>query len=263
MTNPAEPQTAGPRFAVGTGGAGKFFSDSWNVIEIKVLQWVRGWYWYLMGALVFPVTMFYWSRALATDDPEAVRRIMTGAVVFGITLMTSNMTAQQLIQDRFQGRLQLMITMPMSKAAYALGVIVFSVAIASFTVALLMAFALIAGVDFVLGWSFFVIVAPTIFSLAGLTLFIASYAPSAEVGSLMANLLGIVFVMISPVFFPIERAPLFMQWLGVVSPFRYAADGIMKSFSGQSDIWVELLAVSAFALVTMALGIWRMRWRES
>ena len=54
-----------------------------------------------------------------------------------------------------------------------------------------------------------------------------------------------------------------MQWFGWVSPFRYAADGLMKSFSGRTDIWGEFTIIVAFAIVTMALGLWRMRWRES
>ena len=53
-----------------------------------------------------------------------------------------------------------------------------------------------------------------------------------------------------------------MRWLGWVSPFRYAADGIMKSISGQIDIWSEFAVLAAFAVMLMTVGIWRMRWRE-
>ena len=99
-------------------------------------------------------------------------------------------------------------------------------------------------------------------AMSGLTLFIVSYAPSAEVGGIMSNLLGILMAFISPVYFSMEQAPYLMRLFGWVSPLRYAADGLMKTFSGQTDVWTELMVLSGFAIATMVLGIWRLRWRE-
>ena len=53
-----------------------------------------------------------------------------------------------------------------------------------------------------------------------------------------------------------------MRMIGQVSPLRYAADGMMKSLSGQTDVWVELAVLSGFAAVSMGLGLWKLRWRE-
>ena len=109
-----------------TEGAAKFLSDTLTIFQMKLFLARQGWQWYVMGALIFPMGMFFWSRALAPDDPEAVRRLMTGTIVFGVSLMTANSLADQLVQDRFQGRLKLLITMPMSKASYAIGVLIFA-----------------------------------------------------------------------------------------------------------------------------------------
>ena len=78
----------------------------------------------------------------------------------------------------------------------------------------------------------------------------------------MTNLAGILPVMLSPVFFTMDQAPLVLKGLGSISPMRYAADGFSKSLSGQTDIWVEFGVLAGFALVTMTLGIWKLRWRE-
>ena len=246
-----------------TGRTAKFLSDVWTILEMKILLMRRGWYWYLLSSLVFPVGMFYWARGIAPDDPEAVRRVMSGAIIFGTSLGTVGTLAQQMIQDRFQGKLKLMVTMPMSKSAYAIGVLSFASMLAAATVTVLLVFAWIANVDFTLNWAFFPLAAMLLLSMAGLPLFIVSYAPSAEAGAIMTNLLGILPFMVSPVFFTMEQAPLVLKWIGWVSPVRYAADGIAKSFSGQTDIWVELAVLSGFALTTMALGLWKLRWRES
>ena len=248
-----------------TAGSAKFLKDAASVFEIKYLMFLRGWYWYLIGTLVFPVGMFYFARALAPDSPEAIRRAMVGTIVFGATMMTTNMLAQSLIQDRFQGRLKLIITMPVSKTAYASGVLAFASMLTASTIAMLLAVAVavVVGVDFHITWGFLPIVVAVLLTMSGLTLFIVSYAPSAEVGGIMSNLMGILMAFISPVYFSMEQAPFLMRMFGWVSPLRYAADGMMKTFSGKSDIWVELTILVLFAVATMSLGMWRLPWRES
>ncbi|MCL0028570.1 hypothetical protein M1N23_00280 [Dehalococcoidia bacterium] len=54
-----------------------------------------------------------------------------------------------------------------------------------------------------------------------------------------------------------------MRLFGWVSPLRYAADGMMKTLSGETDVIVELAILSAFATVSLSLGIWKFRWREN
>jgi len=240
----------------------KFLRDVWSVLELKFLFLKGGWGWYLIRPLVFPLGMYYFLRTVVPDEPEAIRRVMTGAMVFGVSLMMANMLAQLMIQDRFLGRLKLLITMPVSKAAYAVGILIFASSQAVPIVALLLLFAWLAGVDMALTWTFFPMIALVLFSLAGPTLMIASYAPSAEVGGIMANLFGIVLVMMSPVFFTVEQAPLLLKWVSWVSPMRYGADGIMKSLSGRTDVSVELSVLAGIAVATMALGLWKLRWRE-
>ena len=78
----------------------------------------------------------------------------------------------------------------------------------------------------------------------------------------MTNLLGILPVMISPVFFTMDQAPLVLKWLGWVSPMRYAADGITKSLFRQTDVWIEFAVLAGFAFVVTSLGVWKLRWRE-
>ncbi len=245
-----------------SGGIAKFLRDMLSILQMKLFYMRQTWLWYLMGALIFPLGMFYWSRALAPDDPEAVRRLMTGTIVFGVALMSANSLSDQLVQDRFQGRLKLLITMPMSKASYAIGVLIFASFQSAAIVALLLTLGFAAGVDFDPTLAFFPIIVPMLLTMAGLTLFLSSLAPSAEVGGIINGMVGIMPVMLSPVFFTMEQAPLLLRWLGWVSPFRYAADGIMKSLSGRTDIWLEFAVLAGFAAATMAVGFWRMRWRE-
>ena len=261
---PAPPEAAvADRVAANLSyGPTKLFRDTWSVFEIKMLLLTRGWYLHLIRPLVFPLALFFWLRVVAPDDPEIVRRILTGAVIFGFALTTVNMLAQQLILDRFSGRLKLMINMPMSKGAYAAGTLCFAVVQAIPMVFILLALGGTVGVNLQLSWVFFPMLLPIVLTMGGFTFMIASYAPSQEAGGILANLFGIVLVMVSPVFFSMDGAPLLLRLLGWASPMRYAADGIMKSLSGQSDVLLEFTILSAFSVVALTLGVWKLRWRD-
>jgi hypothetical protein len=234
-----------------------------SIFEIKFIMFARSWYWYIMGVLVFPLGMYYFASALAPDTLTAIRRAMVGSIVFGATMLTTNMLAQSVMQDRFQGRLKLIITMPVSRFAYAGGVLLFGFMLSGSTVVVLLAFAFATGVDITLSWPFLPIVIAVLLSMSGLTLFIVSYAPNPEVGGLMSNLLGVLMALISPVYYSMEQAPGLMKAFGWISPLRYATDGMMKTLSGQGDVIVELVVLSGFAVALLGLGLWNFRWRES
>ncbi len=259
LTNLPAPPVAG---IPNTRRPAKFLRDVNSILEMKLLLMRRGWYWYLMGSLVFPIAMFYWATGMAPDDPEVLRRVMVGAMVFAVSMSTIGTLAQQMLQDKFQGRLKLLITMPVSKGAYAFGVLAFASLLAAGTVAVLLLFGWVAGVELSPTWAFLPIAIAALLSMAGLPLLIVSYAPSAEAGGVMTNLVGILPVMVTPVFFTMDQAPLVLKGLGWVSPLRYAADGLTKSLSGNTDIWVEFGVLAAFAAVTIGLGLWKLQWRE-
>ena len=240
----------------------KFLRDVLTIVEMKVLFLVRGWYWFAIRPLVFPLGVLFWLQVMVPDDPEVGQRLLSGSVVFGMSLSTANMLAQLILQDRFLGRMKLFITMPMSKASYAVGVLAFAAVQASPVVLVLLAFAPVVDVDLDLTWAFPPLIVITLLGVSGIALMISSYAPSPEVGGIMSNLFGVVLVMVSPVFFTMDQAPVALKILGWVSPMRYAADGLNKSISGQTDVWLELLILAAFATVTMALGYRHLRWRE-
>ena len=263
MARQAEVATGAVRVPTLYGGRLKLLLDAVTILEMRLLAIKREWHWYLMGALVFPMSMFYWSRALGSDDPEVIRRLMIGAMIFGVSIQTVSGVGQSMIASRFQGKLKLLITMPMSKVSYALGEMAWVGIQTVVIVALILTIGRIVGVDYTVSWTFFPLVLAMVLTMAGLTLFITSYAPSMETGSIMTNLFGVLLVMVSPVFFTMERAPLLLRWLGHVSPLRYAADGIMESFSGGTDVWSEMAILVGFATFTLSVGLWKLRWRES
>jgi len=240
----------------------KYLNDVFTIVEMKILFMIRGWYWYALRPLVFPVGVLFWLKVMVPDDLETNTRIMAGAIVFGISLSTANMLSQQILQDRFLGRLKLLVTMPISKSAYATGILLFSTVQAVPIIIILLIFSNTVDVDLSLAWPFFPLILVTLLSVSGIGLFISSIAPTLEIGGIMSNLFGVVLVMISPVFFTMDQAPLALKVIGWASPMRYAADGITKTISGNNDVWVELLVLVGFAVASMAIGLRKLSWQE-
>ena len=245
-----------------TGGVGKFVSDTVSVFEINFLPVVKHWYLILLMALGFPIPWFYVTRSIAPDDPDILRRLLAGTIVFGVTFSIGMLVGQNVVAQRFMGNLRLLITMPVSKGAYVLGSLAYSSISGTITVVALLGFGLAAGVDIDVAWGLAPCLVLSVLTMAGLALFVVSFAPSLTAGNLITSLLSLALAAVSPVYFTMEQAPLLLRLLGYVSPLRYAADGISKSVSGRGDVWTELAVLGAFAVVTMSLGLWRLPWRE-
>ena len=245
-----------------TTGPVKLLGDVSTIVGIKTRISAKSWHWLIIGALVFPLPLFYMLNAYVGDDPAATIRIIAGTLVFSVSFSTANQTAQQLLAERFTGNLKLMITAPVSKLAYVAGTLLHSSMIGAGSVVAILVFALASGIDIDPTWTFLPVVVLAVLFLAGLTLFITSFASSLMVGSMLANIAGIILAMVSPVFFTMEQAPLLLRWLGYVSPLRYAADGLSSSLTGRTDVAVEIAVLAASTLGAMVLGLWRLPWRE-
>ena len=245
-----------------THGLLKFAGDVFTVAETKLIAIRRSWYWFVLTALAVPLPIFYLVYSIAPDDREVVRRIMAGTLVFGASLTTGVIVGQGFANERFMGTLKMVVTMPVSKTAYVLGSLFYSSLTGALTAAVLLLFALIANVEMEIAWTLLPSIVLAALCIAGLTLFVVSFAPSIQVANIMTVLLGMVLAIISPVYFTMDQAPLVQRWLGFVSPLRYAADAIDASLSGRSDVLVELAVLSACAIAAMSLGLWKLPWRE-
>ena len=262
MRHRAEPDDTPLATDLRAGGAIKLLGDISTVVGIKTRVTAKDWLWLIIGALFFPLPLFYMLNAYVGDDPEALIRVISGTLVFSVSFSTANQIAQQIMAERFNGNLKLMITAPVSKFAYVTGTLMHSSMVGAASVVAILVFALASGIDIAPTWTFLPVIVLSVLFLSGVALFITGLSPSFTVGNMMANIVGIILAMVSPVFFTMEQAPLLLRWLGYVSPLRYAADGLSASLTGRTDVEVEVAVLMVSALVAMVLGLWRLPWRE-
>jgi ABC-type multidrug transport system permease subunit len=102
----------------------------------------------------------------------------------------------------------------------------------------------------------------TALSTAGMSVIIATRAPGLEAGSMLSNVFGILIVLLSPIYYPVERLPEWLQWLARLSPFTHAGEAVNRILSGEGGFMPSAAALLVITVVTATVGIAGLRWQE-
>ncbi len=239
----------------------RWLLDTYVVGVIEFQRFIREWPAFLITSLIAAATFFLF-RLVMNPPPEVEIRILAGAMVFGVGMQSINTTGQIMVSERFEGQMKLFRTSPISQGSYVVGVTIFAAITAALTAVVVMGLGAAAGVDFHLSPILAPLILMTGVALTGFAVLIATYARTAQTGMMLTNTVGIVVVFVSPIFYPIERLPEVLQWLARLSPFTYAGQAFTEVLSGGSSILVQVSILLGVMVVTNALGIAKMRWRE-
>jgi len=241
----------------------KCVRDVLVIAELQLLRTSRPFWGFLSGAVVFPLPMLFFARYLLGDVGELGPRLIAGSIVFSVGLNAVSSLAQVLTMDRFTYRLTLLRGCPVHPYAYAAGMILASVCHAVVNTAVLLLCAPLFGIGIHLSpWVLPIVILTTV-SLAGIALVIGTWSPSWEVGNSLAQVVGIFIVLLSPIYFPVSRLPTWLQTAAHLSPYTYAANALDGILSGRGGFQGDAAILAAITAVALAVGLSRMRWRES
>lgn len=170
-----------------------------------------------------------------------------------------------LVNEKKQGAIQRIATMPISRSQLLAGKILgrFSLGIVQYMV--VFAVGIIAGVDFGNDLLALLLIMVT-FSLAStaLSFAIGGRLTSEQQAAGLANLLGLTLAPLGGAWWPLDVVPKFMRVIGHMSPIAWAMDGfteLMFRGGGLSDITLSLGVLIAMALVFFAFGIRRFSYQ--
>lgn len=243
----------------------KFASDALVIFEIETLKARAWWPFYLLSIIMFPIGTLYFAKALIPPGAESLvgTRLMTGSLVFALGLMTVNNLAQIMLWERFNQTLKLVITSPVHPLSYASGIVMFALVQGMITAAVVLSFAPIVDIEIALSWWLIPVLMLTSLSLTGLGVIIATWSPTQEMGNILANMIGILITLLSPVYFPIERLPHWLRWVVRFSPYTHAGEAVDRILSGRTDFGREVLYLALITGAALAVGVAGLRWREN
>jgi ABC-type multidrug transport system permease subunit len=240
----------------------KFFADARTIAEVHLLMIWRNLTIYLVIFTLFPLSFLFFAKYLTPPGFPVGSRVITGSIVFSLGLTVVNELAQTLLNERFNLHLKLVMVSPIHKASYALGIISSGVVRGVLSSFIILLFAPLFGVHIHLSLWLVPLAFLCALSLTGIALVIGTWAPSAQTGNLLANSIGILVVLFSPLYYPVSRLPDWLQWPARLSPYTHAANAIDAVLSGSGGFYGEMSVLAAITAAALAVGLWGMRWRD-
>jgi len=228
---------------------------------MEVKRFLKDWEGFIFNSLISSAT-FIMFRLIMLPPPEVEVQILAGAVVFAVGIQSVNVTGGLMVSERFEGQMTLFRTSPMSPGSYVAGVTTASALTAMLTAAVVLGVAAAVGARYHLSPLLLPLVVMTALALPGLAVLIATHVRTAQAGYMLCSTVGILVTLVSPVFYPIERLPEWVQWVARISPFTHAGQAFREVLTGGSSVLVPVLVLLVFMVLTNVLGIARMRWRE-
>jgi ABC-2 type transport system permease protein len=186
--------------------------------------------------VLLAVGVIYGLALLIPDiDPETALYLATGAPTLSLLVLGLNIVPQEVTQARLTGRFDYARALPVPRLAPLAATVVFWLLVQlPGTVLALFVATLRFDVGLEVGWT----VVPAI-ALVALTGAAVGYALAVtlapQVTSIVTAFLSIIILLFSPLNYPAERLPEFMQVVHRLLPIQYMADVVRGSLTGHYD----------------------------
>jgi ABC-2 type transport system permease protein len=194
--------------------------------------------------------------------------VIFGSIISGVTV----------VFDREFGFLKEVLVAPISRTAVAVGKAFGGATIATAQGILMLAFIPWADVEMSVANGFMLVGLMLVLALAltSLGLLLGSRIKSMEAFQAVMNLLMFPLVFISPVMFPVEQLPRWLEILVKLNPVSYGVDAVRQAVMGvevsapfgiylfeyRMSIGLDVAVVALFGVIMLALAIHSFRTQE-
>jgi ABC-2 type transport system permease protein len=176
---------------------------------------------------------------------------------------TTAIVARSILAEREQGTLPRILAAPVPRAAVILGksASAFVLGIVSFVV-MFAFFGLVRDVSWGDPLTLAVLTVVTVLAIMGLMTLVQTAAKSQQGADALSSVMTMALALLGGSFFPIFQMPPLMRTASLATPNGWALRGYTDiAYDGATlgDLGPHLLAIGAFAVITLSLGIWRSR----
>jgi ABC-2 type transport system permease protein len=241
----------------------KVLLDTGVITRIYYLQFRHQITRFLFFGFLIPAGVYYIANASTGRNPTLQLRFFTASMLLSFSMLTIMWLGTIIVEDRFYGRLKLLITTPISRTSYVLGVLGYDYMLGLMTgcgfILVSYLFAIEVQLNLV---DAIILVLLTLSSFTGISIIVSQHAKSLQAGTVLADSTSICLIFFAPVFYSIEELPKAMQYVASLFPTTYAADGMAKALSGKGGVGMDIVALLLFSFVTLFTAIRSLRWRD-
>jgi len=205
-------------------------------------------FWFIIGSGMAPS-----FRAEGGTEADYLKFLFPGIVMM-VVLFTAIFATISVIEDRKAGFLQGVLVAPGSRVSMVLGKIAGVISLVLIQVALMIPVAPLAGYN-VMNISWPLLVLSVILSTAGLTgigVIMAWRLSSAQAYHAMMSVLLLPLWIVSGAMFPTQGS--WVEWVALGNPMSYSVEAMRAAFEGGTATPTNLLALAAFAVVSIWLA---------
>ncbi len=220
----------------------------------------------LIFSLVMPLAMVFGLGSMGSGQSAAgLTYIVSGSLVFSLVTLGIVSLSQEMATMKTMGVFLYYASLPISKTSLLLAVLLTRLLFQlPGMLVILIASNWMYHLHFQFSPFILLVIILAVLSLSGVGGALGLALP-VQVVPIVASvvLFGVLFA--APVLIPLERLPIFLQWLGWLLPPTYAADALRRSLFGISDarFWLDLTVLAFYAIVSSWLVIRHIRWQLS
>jgi len=239
--------------------------EVWILLSIQFAEVREEWHWIVLMASLFPFTTLLFFRFFVPDpSAEMIQRMVTGNMVFALTIMGVNTMAQEIARQREKGHFTFYASLPISRLSFVLAIFARGFLTCLPSVLILGVLGqLVFGLAFTLNPGIVPVVLLSLLACTALGSIIGFVSPSPATASLMGQLLMMFISFLTPVMVTPEMLPAVLRWIGSIFPTTYIAEALrIVLFQG----WTPQVTQNALLLtVYVAIGFYvvarRVDWR--
>lgn len=262
----------------------EFYRSTWVVAYREVLRFVNDKS-RVLASLVFPLLFLAifgggFANIIGTlaGNVDLIEFMYPGIIAQAV-LISALAAGISVVSDREVGFLKEILVAPLSRSGIVVGKAVGAALVALLQALMLLLVAPLLGVDIDLEIVLRLVPMILILSLAlsGLGILIASFMRSPQGFQMLIQVLVYPMIFLAGIFFPVDRVPLWMEFLSKINPVTYGVDAIRQIFLGSGPaaaglgvtvlghtmaLAEEVVVVSALGLVLLIGATWAFSRQE-
>lgn len=236
-----------------------------ELVKISLLSYRQGIAFVVMIQVVMTVGLVLGYGYLIPDiSTTAALYVTTGAATNAIVTIALVVLPQLLSEAKHQGRMDFMLTLPISREMYLLSQILTAVILAAPGTVLAVAFGA-WHYDLTLDISPYLplVIMLGIASLAGVGVAIVAVSSHMQVTNAITQLVIFYVIFFAPILLPAEQLPEALQAVSRVMPVTYVADAMRASLTDMEGTRLgrDLVVMTGFAVASLSLAAVSIRRR--